>query len=86
MPRYDFECKTCDVVLTKHCSMHDIPTSVACDFCGREAKRVFSVPQLVTQPELCSDANKKGLAEMNAKAKVEDAAYGKRWDRRLQAL
>jgi len=67
--------------------MGEAPESLGlCSTCEREAKRVFSSPQLVTQPERCSEANKKGLAEMNATAKADEKAYNKRWDRRMQSL
>jgi putative FmdB family regulatory protein len=86
MPRYNFECKPCEMVFTTPYAMLSVPPSSACVTCGREAKRVFTAPQLVTLPELCSDANKKGIADLNATAKTDEKAYNKRWDRRLQSL
>lgn len=84
MPRYDFECE-CGVVLTKTFSMKDVPQTIVCDFCGGPAYRVFSAPQ-VNVNSLYSAANKRGLAEMDANAPVEEKAYNKRFDRRMQSL
>lgn len=88
MPRYSYECEDglCVAVESHFFAMGSAPSCVNCSACGKIARRVFTAPQLTTQPALLSDANKRGLAEMDSKAKVEDKAYNKRWDRRLQSL
>lgn len=66
--------------------MGSAPSCVNCSACGKIARRVYTVPQLNTRPELSSDANRQGLAEINAKAKVEDRQYTKGWGKPLQKL
>lgn len=86
--RYAYECSSslCVTIQSHSYPMGSAPSCVNCSACGKIARRVFTAPQLTTQPALLSDANKRGLAEMDSKAKVEDKAYNKRWERRLQSL
>lgn len=86
--RFAYECENplCVTVQSHSFAMGSAPTCVNCSACGKIAKRVYTVPQLNTQPALFSDENKRGLAEMDAKAKVEEKAYNKRWNRRMQSL
>jgi len=85
MPRYEFHCDKCDVLQTVRYPMGQVPPVVSCEHCPGPAYRVFSAPQ-VNVCSLYSDANKRGLAEMDAKSPFEEKAYNKRFDRRMQSL
>ena len=84
MPRYEY-LTVCGVPLTKTFSMKDVPQTIISESCGCTAKRIFSAPQ-VNVNSLYSAANKRGLAEMDAKSPFEEKAYNKRFDRRMQSL
>ena len=84
MPIYEFGCE-CGATTLERFSMDIVPRSLLCGRCGNECSRIFSAPQ-VRMNSLYSDENKRGLAEMDAKAPKEEMIYNKRFDRRAQSL
>ena len=67
-------------------SMHQIPAQVDCPSCGAAARRVFTVPHLITNPHHLRDENrlrKLGQSEKDylAEQKADDAAYWARHER-----
>lgn len=60
MPRYDFKCqgdKSCGHVEEYNFPMAIISTveNVTCRVCGRDATRVYVMPQLITAPTFLTD-------------------------------
>lgn len=84
MPRYEFVCE-CGQGIVESFAMQEVPAVVGCAGCGGKAKRIFAVPQVKTAM-LCSEANKRGLAEMDATRRTDERAYTRNWDRRLPGL
>ena len=85
MPRYEFYCDKCEQRQAVRYPMGQVPPVVSCEHCPGPAYRIFSAPQ-VNVSSLHSDANRQGLAEINATAKTDEKFYNKRWDRRMQSL
>jgi len=84
MPRYEYVC-ACGQAVVRSFAMREVLAVVACDRCSGEARRVFTPPQLKTA-SLCSEGNKRGLAELDATHRRDEAVYARNWDRRLPAL
>jgi len=84
MPRYEYAC-TCGQAIVRSFAMREVLAVVTCDRCRGEARRVFTAPQLKTV-SLCSEANKRGLVELDATRRRDEAIYTRNWDRRLPAL
>ena len=84
MPRYEYVC-ACGERTIGAFAMRDVPAAVICVGCGGEGRRVFSVPQ-VKPAALYSDANKRGLAELDASRRLDERVYARSWGRRLQRL
>lgn len=84
MPRYEYVCE-CGERMIGAFAMRDVPEAVKCDGCSGEAQRIFSVPQ-VKHAALYSDANKRGLAELDASRRLDERVYDRNWGRRLQRL
>ncbi|HLK60114.1 MAG TPA: hypothetical protein VKU00_26370 [Chthonomonadaceae bacterium] len=61
------------------------PPSISC-FCGLDAQRVFTVPQIVPTPFVMSEENKRGLAIADARRKERDAAYEQDYARPMPPL
>lgn len=83
MPSYVFLCAECGEVARRF-PMRAVPPAVDCG-CGGQAERVFSAPQ-VSVSSLYSEANKRGLAEVDATRRADEAIYARNWNRRLQSL
>ena len=75
MPRYEYQCR-CGEKCAKTYRMGQAPVMEVCR-CGQEATRIFSVPE-VSVNSLFSDANRQGLAAIDATAKTDEKAYNKR--------
>lgn len=84
MPRYAYEC-ACGHTTLKVWPMTFIPKIGVCSACAGVAKRVFSAPQIAVSSQL-SEANTRGLAEMDATRKADEKVYDRNWSRRLQSL
>ena len=84
MPRYRFGC-ACGKAILQAFAMREVPTGVPCEGCGGEARRVFTAPQ-VHSGTLSSEANKRGLAELDASRRTDERVYARNWDRRLPKL
>lgn len=84
MPRYEYRC-ACGEAVIRVFAMREVAAIVPCEECGGEAMRVFAVPQVKTAA-LHSEANKRGLAELDVSRRTDDLAYARNWDRRLPKL
>ncbi len=84
MPRYDYMC-ACGGAVVRVFAMREVPAVVACGGCGGEAGRVFGVPQ-VKSSSLLSEANKRGLAELDSTRRADETRYARNWDRPLPRL
>ncbi len=84
MPRYEYRC-ACGRTVFRVFAMCAFPAVVPCAACGGEAKRLFAVPQL-RAATLSSEANQRGLAELDATRRTDEAVYARNWERRLPVL
>lgn len=84
MPRYEYVC-ACGERIVRRFAMREVAAVVSCGRCRGEARRVFSAPQLKTA-SLYSEANRRGLAELDATRRTDEAVYARNWNRRLQSL
>ena len=84
MPRYEYQC-VCGRAVVRVFAMREFPGMVPCAGCGGEAKRIFAAPQL-KRATLFSEANKRGLAELDSTRRTDEAAYARNWDRPLPIL
>ena len=84
MPRYEYRC-ACGRAILRVFAMREVPAIIRCEECGGEARRVFTAPQVKTTA-LYSEANKRGLAELNATRRTDERVYARNWDRRLPKL
>ena len=84
MPRYEYGC-ICGRTVVRAFAMREFPAAVPCGGCGGEAGRVFAVPQL-RMSALCSEANKRGLTELDSTRRTDDLVYKRNWDQRLPSL
>jgi putative FmdB family regulatory protein len=84
MPRYEYECG-CGTAVIRIFAMRDVASEVTCAVCGGEARRVFAAPQLKSA-SLYSEANKRGLVELEATRRTDAQVYARNWDRRLPGL
>lgn len=84
MPRYGYVC-ACGEPMVRTFAMREVPATAMCARCGKEASRVFAVPQIRVS-SLCSEANTRGLAELDSTRWMDERAYARNWNRRLQPL
>jgi hypothetical protein len=84
MPRYEFGC-ACGKAILQAFAMREVPAGVPCGVCGGEARRVFTAPQ-VNRGTLSSEANKRGLAELDASRRTDERVYARNWNCRLPNL
>ncbi len=84
MPRYEYRC-ACGAKSVRFFAMREVCAAVRCGTCDGEARRMFTAPQLKTS-SLFSEANQRGLAELDATRRVDETAYAQRWNRPLPDL
>lgn len=65
--------------------MRDVAAVAPCEVCRGEAQRLFSVPQ-VKAASLYSEANKRGLAELDRTRRTDEWVYARNWSRRLPGI
>lgn len=47
MPRYDFQCRSCEAVMELELSMNDASSAQTCIVCGAPANRIYTMPKLL---------------------------------------
>lgn len=81
MARYDFECEHCDGVFEVCRSGNEAGDPAYCPVCGREAQRIFSLPEVcVSGKEIEFTSPSLPLAEARRagrKAKDQERAYNR---------
>ncbi len=88
MPTYLFECEdpACrgrGKALRTLAARND---PLECSVCRRPMTRLFSSPMLITERFLDREENRRGLAEIDAHAAVEDRCYARNWDKHVPNL
>lgn len=84
MPRYEYRC-VCGARLERVCGMREVTATTSCTRCSGEAHRIFSAPQ-VSVSSLYSDANRRGLAELDATRHTDERIYARNWNRSASGM
>lgn len=83
MPYYRYECSRCKVPHSLRYPMGEAANSAPCPLCRGLAERVFTSPQLNTQPYYLHDDNKFALGfdetTRRETMKADDVQYEKQW-------